>query len=81
MEENPYATPRSDSSTPKTRPVTGWVGRLFEVRYWPLAAVACFVLASIITPADPLSPVLAACPLFAAYLLIVCLKAWLDRNK
>ena len=79
MEDNPYASPQSESPESRTPGLLGHFSELFEIRNWRLGVLGCFIIAALVTPADPYSIFFAAVPLSAIYLLIVGLKAWFMR--
>lgn len=48
---------------------------------WRIAVMIIFVLAMILTPADPISMLLLATPLTLLYFLGIAMCKWMPRNK
>lgn len=81
VEENPCASPRSEHAKISPRRLPEILGCLFAVRNWRLAALGGVLIAAFATPADPLSLLLAAIPMFAIYLAIAGSLAWFGRRR
>jgi sec-independent protein translocase protein TatC len=48
---------------------------------WRIAVLVIFVISMILTPADPISMLLMACPLSGLYFLGIGLCKWMPRNR
>lgn len=48
---------------------------------WRIAVLAIFVIAMILTPADPISMLMMACPLVLLYFLGIALCHWMPRSR
>ena len=80
MEENPYASPQGEDSDASLGPLA-MLGQVFEFRHWRLGTLACFILAALVAPADPISHFLVAISLLTIYWLCIALQAWLCSPK
>src|SRR5690606_24772397 len=48
---------------------------------WRIAVLAIFVIAMVLTPADPISMLLMACPLTVLYFGGIALCLWMPKNR
>jgi Sec-independent protein secretion pathway component TatC len=55
--------------------------RLFDIKHWRAALIIVFVVAGIVTPADPRWMFLVAVPMYGVYLLIAGLRVYVERRR